>query len=91
MFFWYLLESSQWHTVLRGVPQESVLGPILFAYINTLIEVVDNSELFLFADDNKLFNDISKTRTQKYYKKVLKQYLTGQKTHHCFFTWINVL
>ena len=41
------------------MPEGSVLGPILFVvYINTLIEVVEYSNLFLFADDNKLFKII---------------------------------
>ena len=51
---WLLVNgvSSQWHTVLSGVAQGSVSDQMLFVlYINTLIEVVDNSELFLFADD----------------------------------------
>ena len=50
---------SSWHDVISGVPQGSVLGLILFViYINTLIEVVKYSDLFLFADDNKLFKII---------------------------------
>ena len=47
--------ASGLHDVIGGVPQGSVLGPILFEiYTNTLIDVVQHSDLFLFADDNKL-------------------------------------
>ena len=50
---------SSWHKVISGVPQGSVLGPILFLiYINTLTEVVQHSDLVLFADDNKLYKEI---------------------------------
>ena len=50
---------SRWHDVTSPVPQGSVLSPILFViYMNTLIDVVQHSDLFLFGDDNKLFKII---------------------------------
>ena len=51
---------SEYKHVLSGIPQGSVLGPLLFViYINDLPSVCDSSsDLFLFADDAKLYKCI---------------------------------
>jgi hypothetical protein len=47
---------SQWRAVKSGVPQGSVLGPVLFVvYINDMPETI-KSYIRLFADDTKLFS-----------------------------------
>ena len=52
---------SDWAPVLSGVPQGTVLGPLLFSlYINDITEDID-SELKLFADDCVCCREIKDT------------------------------
>ena len=51
-------EKSDWKPVMSGIPHGSVLRPLMFViFINDLPEMTD-SDIYLFADDTKIFNNM---------------------------------
>ena len=56
---------SPWEPILSGVPQGSVLGPLLFlVYINDLTQNI-SANMKLFADDSSLFLEITDASTDQ--------------------------
>ena len=55
---------SEWCRILAGVPQGSILGPLLFLiFINDLTEVIQFTKIRLFADDTCLFIEVDNRAT----------------------------
>ena len=46
---------SEWKSLEKGVPQGSILGPLLFnVFMNDLFYFIERCELYNYADDNSL-------------------------------------
>ena len=64
-----------WQKVLSGVPQESILGPLLFTiYVNDLPQSIASS-VFMFADDTKLICPIHITNEHDHLQSDLNHLL----------------
>ena len=94
----YNSSKSKTLSVNCGVPQGSILGPLLFiVYINDLSSIATKCFLMLFADDSNLFysghdiNDLTNSINEEmqsvlYWLEVNKLSLNVSKTHYMIFS-----
>ncbi len=72
--------NSEWKSVTSGIPQGSVLGPLLFVlYINDMPDNITSS-IFLFADDTKIFANSSNPQNTAILQEDLGKLLQWSKT-----------
>ena len=65
-------KASQWIDVDSGVPQGSILGPLLFIiFINGIDEGII-SDILKFADDTKIFREVGSRESREKLKTDLK-------------------
>jgi hypothetical protein len=78
-------EMSTWKSVLSGVPQGSVLGPVLFViFINDLLEGLNNPGK-LYADDSKLLGRVAKAEDSIFFQEDINKMVEWTVTWRMFF------
>ena len=83
-------EVSNWKSVLSGVPQGSVLGPILFLiYINDLDDDI-TSKVLKFADDTKVFRKIKSDADRQHLQDDLNKLIEWSEKWQMLFNFESV-
>ena len=72
-------QKSEWQEVTSGIPQGSVLGPLLFLiYINDLPDGI-TSTIYMYADDTKLYREIKSSDDHQILQNDLSKLCTWSK------------
>ena len=80
-------EVSNWKAILSGVPQGSVLGPILFLiYINDLDDDI-TSKVLKFADDTKVFRKIKSDADRQHLQDDLNKFIEWSEKWQMLFNF----
>ena len=80
-------EVSNWKSVLSGVPQGSVLGPILILiYINDLDDDI-TSKVLKFADDTKVFKEIKSDANRQHLQDDLNKLIEWSEKWQMLFNF----
>ena len=79
--------ASKWSPVTTGVPQGSILGPMLFViFINDAPEVINNEVVpALFADDTKLYKNITSVNDCNQLQETLTNLVTWSQDNNTKF------
>ena len=71
---------SPWKVVRSGVPQGSVISPILFLiFINDLPSCIETADSMLFADDAKMCLPITRPNSQKKFQSDINNVVNWSK------------
>ena len=77
---------SRWEAIKSGVPQGSVLGPVLFLLIiDSIGEIDPNVTIACFADDSKLFYNIDCLEDAEYFQNCLDKLNIWQRENNMSF------
>ena len=72
--------------VVSGVPQGSILGPVLFLiYMNSITFSIQHSQLLMYADDTKCFKQLSSVTDQIHLHEDINAILNWSKSSHLNF------
>ena len=80
-------EVSSWKSVLSGVPQGSVLGPILFLVSIYDLEEGVTGKILKFADDTKLFRKTKENGDKQKIQEDIDKVVRWSEKWHMFFNF----